>query len=98
MAFKRLTANEVEERFCLTPKQLDKMEEEAAAGILHGEPRGEIVHGRPLLFGEEMRQVGFKEPLSKVRAIDKRAKELGMGRSEYLRSLVDADLSSANVA
>ena len=54
--------------------------------------------GRPLKFGQEMRQVGFKEPLSKVEAIDRRAAELGMRRSDYLRHLVDADLKLAGLA
>lgn len=45
-----------------------------------------------------MRQVGFKEPLRKVNAIDRRANQLGMKRSEYLRYLVDRDLEVAGIA
>ena len=72
---KVLTASEVKERFGLDANQVDSMERDAAAGILHGEPHGDVVRGRPFLFGEEMRQVGFKEPASKVEAIDRRAEE-----------------------
>ena len=50
------------------------------------------------MFGEETRQVGFKEPLGKVEAINKRAKQLGMKRSDYLRHLVDEDLKLAGIA
>jgi hypothetical protein len=45
-----------------------------------------------------MRQVGFKEPESVVAAIDARAQQLGMKRSDYLRHLVDADLKAAGIA
>lgn len=54
-----------------------------------------MVVGRLLKFGQEMRQVGFKEPLDKVRAIDQRAQQLGVSRSDYLRLLVDDDLAKA---
>lgn len=47
------------------------------------------------MFGEETRQVGFREPVSKIEAIDRRARQLGMGRSDYLRHLVDSDLAAA---
>ena len=45
-----------------------------------------------------MKQVGFKEPLNKIAAIDARAAQLGMKRSDYLRHLVDEDLARAGVA
>ena len=35
-------------------------------GILHGEPRGEVVVGRPLKFGEEMRRLGSKSRFAKT--------------------------------
>ncbi len=92
---KVMTAREVENRFGITSEQLDQWEQDAAQGTLHGEPRGEVITGRPLLFGEETRQVGFREPISRIEAIDKRARQLGMKRSDYLRSLVDADLALA---
>lgn len=86
------------EQFGVTDEQLDAWEEDAAQGIFHGEPRGEVVVGRPLMFGQEMRQVGFKEPMRKIEAIDLRAKQLEMTRSDYLRHLVDEDLKLAGIA
>jgi len=83
------------EAFGVTDEKLDQLEVDATSGILHGEPVGEVEVGRPRMFGEEMRQVGFKEPLSKIAAIDSRAAQLGMRRSEYLRHLVEADLAKA---
>lgn len=85
------------EEFGVTDEQLEAWEADAAKGIFHGEPRGEVVVGRPLLFGEPMQQVGFKEPLRKVEAIEARAKQLGMRRSDYLRYLVDEDLKAAGM-
>ena len=95
---KILTDREVEEQYGLSAEQLDRWEEDAANGILHGEPVGEVLRGRPLMFGEEMRQVGFKEPIGIVALIDLRAQQLGMRRSEYLRYLVEQDLKFAGLA
>ncbi len=93
-----MSAKELEERFGVTSEELDRLEEDAANGILHGEPRGEVIVGRPLKFGEEMKQVGFKEPVRKIEAIDRRAAQLGLKRSDYLRRLVDDDLEAAGIA
>ena len=92
-----MSAKEVQEKFGITVEELDTWEKDAARGILHGEPRGEVIVGRPLMFGEEMKQVGFKEPLRKIEAMDRRARQLGMKRSDYLRHLVDEDLASAGI-
>lgn len=73
--------------------------EDLKKGILPGDDwSGETIVGRPLKFGEEMKQVGFKEPLNKIAAIDARAAQLGMKRSDYLRHLVDEDLARAGMA
>lgn len=92
-----MTAKEIEGKFDISYEQLDEWERDASEGILHGEPRGEVVMGRPLLFGEETKQVGFREPVSMIKRIDKRAQQLGMKRSDYLRHLVNTDLSAAGV-
>lgn len=93
-----LTAEEAEREFGVTSEQIDRWEKDLSSGIIPGKPCGEIIVGRPLMFGEEMKQVGFKEPLRKIEAIDKRAKQLGMKRSDYLRYLVDEDLRAAGMA
>ena len=95
---KVMKSEEIEAKFGLPASQIAQWADDAEKGIYHGEPRGEVVRGRPLLFGEETRQVGFKEPLQKVALIDRRAGELGMRRSDYLRHLVDADLKLAGLA
>ncbi|MBQ9069149.1 MAG: hypothetical protein IJ131_08835 [Eggerthellaceae bacterium] len=95
---KVMTSKEIESKFGIPSGQIEQWAEDAEKGVYHGEPRGEVVRGRPLLFGEETRQVGFKEPLQKVKLIDRRASQLGMRRSDYLRHLVDEDLRIAGIA
>ena len=75
-----MTSKEIEAEFGIPAEQLGQWADDAERGVYHGEPRGEVVRGRPLLFGEETRQVGFKEPLGKVELIDRRAEQLGVGR------------------
>lgn len=97
-AFKHgVPLEDIEGAFDISAETLDKWERDAADGILHGEPRVKVVMGRPLLFGEETKQVGFREPISTIEKIDRRARQLGMKRSDYLRYLVDADLIAAGV-
>ena len=95
-----MSADEIKKEFGITPEQLDQWEADAAAGILHGVPSGPVAYGpgRPLMFDEEMKQVGVKEPVNKILLIDIRAAQLGMKRSEYLRHLVDEDLKLAGIA
>jgi hypothetical protein len=95
---KVMTAAEIERAYGMSARELDQLSADAENGVLHGTPRGTVVIGRPLKFGEDMRQVGFKEPESVVAAIDARAQQLGMKRSDYLRHLVDADLKAAGIA
>ena len=93
-----MASKEIEAEFGISAEQLGRWADDAEKGIYHGEPRGEVLRGRPLMFGEETRQVGFKEPLHKVELIDRRASQLGMKRSDYLRHLVDRDLELAGIA
>ena len=80
----------------ITDEQLDAWAEACERGEYPGEPTGEIIVGRPLMFGEEMNPVTFKMPLAKIRAVNDRAAELDLSRSDYLRMLVDADLAKAS--
>lgn len=89
-----MTPEELEAKYGMTAAEIEALAADAERGILHGEVR-EVVMGRPLMFGEEMKQVSFKEPVRKVAAIDERASQLGMKRSDYLRHLVDKDLMIA---
>ena len=67
-------------------------------GLVDVKPGPEFARGRHLLYGEAMKQVGFKEPMSTIAAIDFRCKQLGVKRSDYLRGLVEEDLKLAGLA
>ena len=86
---------EINEKFGVTEEQLDEWAEACERGEYPGEPTGEIILGRPLMFGEEMKPVTFKETVTKIIAINARAAELDLSRSDYLRQLVDRDLAQA---
>ena len=90
------TAEELEEMFGISPERIAQIDADASRGVLGGK-RGETVvgPGRPPMFGAEMRQVSFKAPQDRVRAMDERAEELGVRRSDYLRRLVENDLRCA---
>ena len=79
----------------ITDEQLDEWAEACERGEYPGKPTGEILVGRPLMFGEELKPVTFKVTESKVAAINARAADLDLSRSDYLRMLVDRDLASA---
>lgn len=67
-------------------------------GELPGEPVGEVTYGRPLKFGEPLQVVTFKDTEQHVSAMDRRASELGLKRSDYLRWLISQDLAAAGFA
>ena len=94
------TPEQLEEMFGVTSEQIKQWDIDASNGILPGEAAGPVEYGpgRPLMFDEEMKQVGFKEPPRVIALIDARAAELGMKRSEYLRHLVAEDLKQAGIA
>ncbi len=76
----------------------DEQLEDIAQMFERGEwPEGKthILRGRPLILGEELQSVTYRDTKRKVAAMDKRAKTLHMSRSDYLRDLVSKDLASA---
>ena len=92
-------AKELEELFDITAEEIADIDADACKGVLHGRAAKTATGpGRPPLYNEPMRQVAFKEPDHRVQAIDRRAAQLGMGRSEYLRQLVENDLACAGMA
>ena len=85
---------ELESMFNVTANEIAEWDEGACKGSLPGKPSKKVVYGpgRPQLFGETMKQIGFREPVSKANIIEIRANTLGLKRSDYLRTLVDDDL------
>ena len=91
-----ITAKEAEEKYGLSEYKLDEWEKAYSDGEVLGKAKSPVIMGRPLKFGEATRVITFKEPLSMIEAIDARAAELGMPRSDYIRSLIDQDLRNTN--
>ena len=91
-----MNRDEINKKFGVTEEQLDEWAEACERGEYPGEPTGEVIIGRPLMFGEEMKPITFKETESKIVRINERAAELDMSRSDYLRYLVDQDLAAAS--
>ena len=88
-----MDAEKLEKKYGVTAQQIADWSEAAERGEYPGKPKGDIIVGRPLLFGEELRPVTFKERKAIIAAIDARAKSLNMSRSDYLRNLVERDLA-----
>lgn len=86
---------ELNKKFGVTEEQLDAWAEACERGEYPGEPVGEVSIGRPLLFGEELKPITFKETPRKLAAIDSRAASLNLSRSDYLRLVIDQDLATA---
>ena len=82
----------LEEKYGVTAEQISEWSTAAEQGEYPGKP-GRTTAGRPLMFGEELLPVTFKEPRKKIAAIDARARSQGMSRSDYLRDLVNKDLA-----
>lgn len=93
-----MTAEEIEERFGISQAQVEEWSAAWERGELPGEPVGEVTYGRPLKFGEPLQVVTFKDTEQHVSAVDRRASELGLKRSDYLRWLISQDLAAAGFA
>ena len=78
----------------LTDEMMDQIAEAFERGEWPG-TESRILRGRPLMLGEELQSVTFKVPVRKVAALDRKAAKLDMSRSDYLRNLLDKDLSIA---
>lgn len=89
------TDRELEEMFGVSAAEIEDHAAPWDAGEVDGKPAGPVTMGRPLKFGKTLKSVGFKDTEEKIRAIDRRAASLGISRSDYLRALVDKDLSLA---
>jgi hypothetical protein len=88
----KVDIKELEKRFKVTSEQLGQWADACERGEYPGTPSGNILIGRPLMFGEQLKPVTFKETPKTIAAIDKKAASRGQSRSDYLRYLVDKDL------
>ena len=92
------SAQELEKMFDIDSARIEEIDEDAAKGVLQGSPGDTVTGpGRPPLFDEPLQQITFKESRTTVRAMDRRADQLGIRRSDYLRQLVENDLQCAGM-
>lgn len=84
---------ELNELLGMSEEEIDEMARPFEEGTWDPSQFGEVIAGRPPMFDEPLRPVTFKEPQSTIEAIDARASECGLSRSDYLRSLVAKDLA-----
>ena len=70
----------------VTDEDIERMADAIERGELPGEWSGEVVRGRPKIYGEPMVTVPVKFPASVVERID----ELTDNRSDYIRRAVAA--------
>jgi len=75
---------EMEERFDLTREQLAEREEIYAQGDIPDSPISVKKPGRPPKFADDVQLVGFKEPVTIVELMDKRAEDLGVSWKYYI--------------
>ena len=93
------TAHELEKAFGISAERIEKLDDDACKGILAGKATSTVTGpGRPPLSDSPLQQVAFKEPVETVKAIDERAGQLGLRRSDYLRQLVENDLRCVGLA
>ena len=78
--------------FGVTEEQLDAWAEEYESGTWDAASLGEVKRGRPSLADEDVKPVTFRLPESWIVAMDRRAEEEGITRSEFLRSAVETAL------
>ena len=88
-------AAELEELFGITRERITELDAMMCAGELPGIQLGPVVMERPQMYDEHTSTVSFKETDSKINLVNQRAERLGMKRSEYLRTLIDRDLTTA---
>ncbi len=91
-----MSAEEIERKFGISAKEAEELAAPWERGEVAGEPVGEVIVGRPLKFGQPLKLVGFRDTPDEVEAMDQRAANLGMSRSDYLRHLVRQDLAAAS--
>ena len=72
----------------LTDEEIEKESAEYESGTWEG-GFVEVRIGRPPLSDEELGVVTFKAPKSKIEAMERKARELGMSKSQFMRAVLD---------
>jgi hypothetical protein len=79
----------------ITDEMFDEMAKKYEDGTWGGK-LGKLVVGRPSLADEDVKSVSFRLPISKIAMMDARAAAKGKTRSEFLRSMIEEELSKSS--
>ena len=77
--------------FGLTVEEVDRIVKKVESGDLSDFDAAKVMEGRPL-EQEPMETISLKIPRSRVKAVNRIAKEAGMSRSEFVRRAIDNEL------
>lgn len=77
--------------FGLTEEEVERIVEKVESGDLSDFDASKVIDGRPL-EQESMQTISLKMPCSRVKAVNRMAKEAGISRSEFLRRAIDNEL------
>ncbi len=77
--------------FGLTDEEVEQIVEKIESGDPSDFDASKAMDGRPLEH-EPMETISLKIPRSRVKAINRIAKEIGMSRSEFVRRAIDNEL------
>lgn len=77
--------------FGLTSEDVERIVQKVESGDASDFDASKIMEGRPL-EQEPMETISLKIPRSRVRAVNRLAKEAGMSRSEFVRRAIDNEL------
>lgn len=86
-----MTDKQLIEEFGLTEDEVDKIVSKVEQGDLSDFDTNRIIEGRPL-EAEPLETISLRIPRSRVRAVNRLAKEAGISRSEFVRRAIDNEL------
>lgn len=77
--------------FGLTEDEVDQIVSKVESGDLSDFDTSRVMEGRPM-EREPMETISLKIPRSRVKAVNRMAKEAGISRSEFVRRAIDNEL------
>lgn len=90
-----ISNEQLKETFGVSDAELQEMEESADAYDRGEWPSGrKTLMGRPLLRGSRLKSITYRDTEETITQMEERAARLNMSRSDYLRWLVEKDLTT----
>ena len=77
--------------FSITMDNVEKIVSKVESGDLTDYDTSKVMEGRPMEH-EPMETISLKIPRSRVKAVNRMAKEAGVSRSEFVRRAIDNEL------